>query len=96
MRSASSLAGVALAIAVLLGGRPAAGQTDPFSALRGDKGSPEVWKMCEGQDGIAPDKQADACSAFLDYGGADVANRAGAYINRGNAGISRRRSLGGT
>jgi tetratricopeptide (TPR) repeat protein len=82
----SSLAGAAVVMAMLLAG-PAAAQFDfdPLKSFRGEKGSPELWKACEGQDGIAPDKRIEACNVMIDYGGEVQVNVAGAYINRGYA-----------
>jgi tetratricopeptide (TPR) repeat protein len=88
MRNALRLVGAALAgmaaMAVLAG--PAASQS--FLKLlpgMGDRGSPELWKACEGQDGIALDKQIEACGAVIEFGAESDVVIAGAYTNRGNA-----------
>jgi tetratricopeptide (TPR) repeat protein len=86
MRSALCLAAVAVAAMAMLPAGPAASQSFLNKLLPGgDKGSPEFWKGCEGQDGIAPDKQIEACNFVIDYGGEPDAVIAGAYTNRGNA-----------
>ncbi len=57
-RGAARFAGAALTTAALLSGGPAAAQLSNFNPFSGDtKGSPDLWKACEGQDGVAPDKQ---------------------------------------
>jgi tetratricopeptide (TPR) repeat protein len=86
MQNALRLAGAAVLAMALLPAGPAASQ----SILQklpgfGGVGSPEVWKVCEGQDGASLDKQIEACTAAIDLGGETDAVIAGAYTNRGNA-----------
>jgi len=86
MRSASCLAAAALAAMAVLPAGPAASQSFLNKLIPGmGGGSPEVWKVCEGQDGAALDKQIEACTAVIDLGGEMDAVIAGAYTNRGNA-----------
>src|SRR5258708_16435673 len=85
MRSALCLAAAAMAAMAVLPAGPVASQFFLNKLIPGgDKGSPEFWKGCEGQDGIAPDKQIEACNFVIDYGGEPDAVIAGAYTNRGN------------
>jgi tetratricopeptide (TPR) repeat protein len=87
MRNALRLAGAALMAMALLPAGPAASQSGilKFIPGMGGGGSPEVWKVCEGQDGAALDKQIEACTAVIDIGGETDLVMAGAYTNRGNA-----------
>jgi tetratricopeptide (TPR) repeat protein len=87
MRSALCLAGAALLAMALLPGGPAASQSilRKFLPGMGGDGSPEAWKVCEGQDGAALDKRIEACTVVIDSGQEMDNILAGAYTNRGNA-----------
>jgi tetratricopeptide (TPR) repeat protein len=86
MRNALCIAGAALMALAVLPAGPAASQSifNLFGAGDGE-GTPEVWKVCEGQDGVALDKRIEACTAVIDRGGEAGTIMAGAYTNRGNA-----------
>jgi tetratricopeptide (TPR) repeat protein len=86
MRSALFIAGAALMAMAQLPAGPAASQDFLKKLIPGrDSGSPEVWKVCEGEDGASLDKQIEACTAVIDIGGETDVVIAGAYTNRGNA-----------
>jgi tetratricopeptide (TPR) repeat protein len=86
MRNALRLVGAALAAMAVLAG-PAASQSFLEKLLpgRGNSGTPDVWKACEGQDGATVDKQIEACTVVIDSGSETDIIVAGAYTNRGNA-----------
>jgi tetratricopeptide (TPR) repeat protein len=86
MRIASCLAGAALAALAVLPAGPVASQDIlKFLPGRSGGGSPELWKLCEGQDGAPLDKQIEGCTAVIDSGAELDAVIAGAYTNRGSA-----------
>jgi tetratricopeptide (TPR) repeat protein len=87
MRNASSIAGAALLVIALLPAGPAASQDllRKFLPGAGGGGSPEAWKVCEGQDGPALDKRIEACTVVIDFGQETDQVIAGAHTNRGNA-----------
>ena len=87
MRSALCLAGAALLAMALLPAGPAASQGILNKILPGlgKDGSPDAWKVCEGQDGAALDKRIEACTVVIDSGLETDTILAGAYTNRGSA-----------
>jgi tetratricopeptide (TPR) repeat protein len=86
MRNLVRCAGAALALLAWLPAGPAASQgLSKYLPGGGGRGSPELWKLCEGQDGVTPEKQIEGCNFVIDGGGEDDVNVAGAYTNRGNA-----------
>jgi tetratricopeptide (TPR) repeat protein len=87
MRKALCLAGAALMVVVAMPAGPAVSQGFLNNLIpgRGPSGSPEAWKVCEGQDGAPLDKQIEGCTAVIDGGGESDVVTAGAYTNRGNA-----------
>jgi tetratricopeptide (TPR) repeat protein len=87
MRNAVHFAGAALVAVALLAAGPAVSQSFLNNLIpgRGGSSSPDAWKVCEGQDGAAPDKQIEGCTAVIDFGGESDTVTAGAYTNRGNA-----------
>src|SRR5579871_2567474 len=56
------------------------------NAFGASEGSPEVWKVCEGQDGASTEARIEACTVVIDRGVMENDdNRAGAYANRASA-----------
>jgi tetratricopeptide (TPR) repeat protein len=86
MRNALRIAGAALLALALQPAGPAVSQSFlKFIPGMGSTESPDVWKVCEGQDGATPDKRIEACTVLIDAGGETDAVLAGAYANRGSA-----------
>jgi tetratricopeptide (TPR) repeat protein len=83
MRNVVRIAG---AVLIAMAAGPALGQSllKYIPGLAGTD-SPEVWKVCEGQDGAPLDKRIEACTVLIDNATETDTVMAGAYVNRGSA-----------